>query len=433
MDPILAGVIGMALFLLLMFVGVPIPFAAGLAGIAGVVMIMGFQLGLNLVATIPFTSAASYSLTVMPLFVLMSELCFQGGLTTDAYMGARDWFGDKRGGLAITSTVASAIFGAVCGAGSTTAMVMTQAAWPEMKRYKYDPKLGLGSIAAAGPLATLIPPSMPFITYALLADVSVGKMFTAGWIPGIITCIILCITIVIIVRVHPDYAPRTEKLTFLQRLKSIKRFWAIALLIIIVFGSMWGGLCTVNEAAGIGAIGALIIGFAKRRLTLKSMLQSVKNVAVTSVAVYFVLSAMSVFNTFMALSGVPRALAAWVASLPLSPMGIMWVIIVLYLILGCFLDAPPILMLTVPLLAPVINALGFDLVWFGVIVTMTAAIGSLTPPVGICLFVMRNNVPEVSFGDIVKGSMPFMVSHMVALVLFMYIPQLVTWLPNLLR
>lgn len=433
MSPILAGVIGMGLFLLLMFLGVPIPFAAGLAGITGVILIMGFKLGLNIITTIPFTSAASYSLTVMPLFVLMSEFCFQGGLTTDAYVGARDWFGDKRGGLAITSTVASAIFGAVCGAGSTTAMVMTQAAWPEMKRYRYSPKLGLGSIAAAGPLATLIPPSMPFITYALLAEVSVGQMFNAGWIPGIITCVILCLTVNIIVRLRPDYAPRTEKLTFLDRLKSFKRFWAIAVLIVIVFGSMWGGLCTVNEAAGVGAIGALIIGFAKRRLNWKSALRCVKNVAVTSVAVYFVLSAMTVFNTFMALSGVPRALAAWVADLPLSPMGIMWVIVILYLVLGCFLDAPPILMLTVPLLAPAIRTLGFDLLWFGVIVTMTAAIGSLTPPVGICLFVMRNNVPEVSFGDIVRGPAPFLLSHFAALVLFLYVPALVTWLPGLLQ
>lgn len=429
---ILIGVAGLTLMLILMFAGVSIPFACGLAGVGGVMMMLGPELGLSMLSTIPFTSAASYTLCVMPLFVLMSEFAFQGGLTTDAYATARDWLGDKRGGLAITSTVASAIFGAVCGAGSTTALVMTQTAWPEMKRYNYKPKLGLGSIAAAGPIATLIPPSIPFITYGLLAEVSIGRLFMAGWIPGILLTVSLCIAIVLLVARDPSLAPRTERIPFRQRLKSIKNIWAIALLIIIVFGSMWAGICTVNEAAGVGVVGALVIGFAKRRLSIKGALQCLKNVAVTSVAVYFTLSSMQIFNTFMGLSSLPKALAGWVASLPIPPIGIIWVIIMLYIVLGCFLDAPPILMLTVPLLAPVVSALGYDLVWFGVICTVTLAIGALTPPVGICLFVMRNTVPEVPYSEIVSGVIPFIIVTFIFMTVLVFFPQITLWLPGII-
>ena len=395
-------------------------------------MILGFGGGLTYLQTIPVTTAMSYSLAVLPMFMLMGDFAVMGALTTDAYGAARKWFGRLPGGLAITSTVASAIFGAICGSGQATAMVMSQVAWPEMKRYGYEPKLGLCSIAAAGPLAILIPPSTPIIIYGILAQTSVGKLFMAGWLPGILLTLLLCITTAVLVKLRPAWAPRAEKTTLTEKLRSLKAAWPILLLVVFIMVCIWGGITTVNEAAGISVIVCLIIVICKHRAGGKKILQTLKESAVQASGLFFMFIGIQLFNAFMGLSKLPAMLSSWVTGLALPPMAIIWVIVIIYLVLGCFIDTPVIMMLTIPLFAPAVSALGFDLVWFGILSTMCVALGSITPPVGICLFVIGARVKEVPLITLMKGVWPYVIATFAATVLVMYIPQLSLLLPSLM-
>jgi tripartite ATP-independent transporter DctM subunit len=432
MEPMTAGFVFVGVMLIFLFMGVPLAFTFALSGLGGIIAILGLKSALSYLMTVPFTTAASYTFCVMPLFMLMGDFAFNGGLTSDAFKSARSWFGHFKGGLAITSTVASAIFGAVCGSGATTAVVMTQIAWPEMKKYGYNPRLGLGAIAASGPLAILIPPSVPLIMFGILSETSIGKLFMAGWLPGILLTITLSITTLVIVKVDPAKAPKLETLSIKERFLSLKNTWALLLLILIVMGGIWGGICTVNEAAGIGVIGSLIIALSRGKLKPARILPVLKDCSTMGACMFFMFVGIQIFNIFMALSGLPRGLASWVVGLPLPPMGIIWIIIAIYLFLGCFLDSPPVVMLTTGLLAPCVSALGFDLVWFGIIVAFTVALGALTPPVGINLFVVGARAPEVRSSEIIKGVIPYIAMTFVTLVLIVYIPDIILFLPNMM-
>ena len=427
------GFIGLALMVVLMFLGMPIALVFGISGVAGIVMILGFDMGINYMMTVPVTAAASYTLLVMPMFMMMGEISSSGGLTTDAYGAARKWFGHRGGGLAITTSVASAIFGCVCGSGVTTAMVFSQIAWPEMKRSGYSPRLGLAAIAAAGPLGTLIPPSVPLIMYGIMAETSIAKLFMAGWLPGILLLLCLCATILIWAKVRPNDAPQTEKIPLKEKLRSLIHVWPFLVLILAVMGGIWGGICTVNEGAAVGAIGSLIITVCMRRMKFKQLVACMKNTCGSGASFFFLFVGVQFFNSFMTLSGLPRALSNLVNGLNVSPMVIVWIIVVIYLFLGCFLDVAPMMMLTVPIFAPIVRGLGLDMVWFGIIVTFCGAIGCLTPPVGMNLFVLANRVPDVGIGPIIKGIVPFLIATFVALVLVMYIPQIATFLPGLMK
>ena len=433
MTSLTIGIIGLCVMLVLMFLGMPIAFVFGVSGVVGMIAILGFNTGLSYMMSIPVTAAASYTLLVMPMFMMMGEVASAGGLTTDAYTAARYWFGHKKGGLAVTTTVSSAIFGAVCGSGVTTAMVFSQIAWPEMKRYGYSPRLGLAAIAAAGPLGTLIPPSVPLIMYGIMAETSIAKLFMAGWLPGILLLIVLCVTIFIWAKMRPKDAPLTDKYPLKERAKSLLKVWPFLLLILMVMGGIWGGICTVNEGAAVGAVGATIISFAMRRIHIKDFVKTMKGVVGSGASFFFLFVGVQFFNSFMSLSGLPKALAKWVGSLNVAPMTVIWLMVVIYLFLGCFLDVAPLMMLTVPIFAPIVASLGFNLVWFGIIVTFCGAIGCITPPVGMNLFVLANRVPDVKIGEIIRGILPFIVATFVTLAICMYIPQISLLLPGLMK
>ena len=425
------GLIGMGVMLVLMFLRMPLSFSFIVAGIGGIVLILGPELGLNYMKTLPYTTVASYTFAVMPMFMLMSDFATDGKLTASAYNAARRWLGRLPGGLAITTSVASAIFGAICGSQQATAIVMTQMSYPEMKRYGYKQELALGAIAAAAPLAILIPPSTPMIIYGILSGASIGKLFLAGWIPGLVLLACLIAVILIQVKARPEWAPSPEKkFTMKEKCMALLDCLPILILVFLVMFCIWGGASTVNEAAGIGAIGALIIVLAQRKLNLKECITCMKNCAVMSASMFFLFVGVQIFNVFMSLSGVPAALAAWVSSLPLSPYAVVWVIVGIYLILGCFIDTPPIMMLTIPLFAPVMTALGFDLIWFGVISTVCIAMGGITPPVGICLFLTSAKSGE-GLHVVMKGIWPFVIATFIALVILIYVPALSLWLPGL--
>lgn len=425
------GLIGMGVMLVLMFLRMPLSFSFIVAGIGGIVLILGPELGLNYMKTLPYTTVASYTFAVMPMFMLMSDFATDGKLTASAYNAARRWLGRLPGGLAITTSVASAIFGAICGSQQATAIVMTQMSYPEMKRYGYKPELALGAIAAAAPLAILIPPSTPMIIYGILSGASIGKLFLAGWIPGVLLLACLIVAILIQVKRRPEWAPAPEKkFTLKEKCLALLDCLPILILVFLVMFCIWGGASTVNEAAGIGAIGALIIVLVQRKLNFKECIACMKNCAVMSSSMFFLFVGVQIFNVFMSLSGVPAALATWVSSLPLSPYAVVWVIVGIYLILGCFIDTPPIMMLTIPLFAPVMTALGFDLIWFGVVSTVCIAMGGITPPVGICLFLTSAKSGE-GLHVVMKGIWPFVIATFVALVILIYVPTLSLWLPGL--
>ena len=355
----------------------------------------------------------------------MGNFTTQGKITTDAYNAARKCVGHFPGGLAVTTTVASAIFGAVCGSGSSTAIVMTQMAWPEMKKYKYQAGIGLGSVCAAGPLAILIPPSTPLIMYGIYSDTSISDLFKAGWIPGVLLCIALCLGSIIWVKIHPEIAPRAEKTTWKEKIKAISGIWSVLLLVIVVMGSIWGGLCTVSEGASVGVIGALIIAICRRTITKKSFFNAIKSSALMGGSMFFMFVGVGIFNKMMVLSGITTAIARWVAALPIPKLGIIWVIILIYLVLGCFLETPLIMTLTVPLFAPIISELGYNLIWFGIIIALVSGIGAITPPVGINLFVVNATAPDAGFMNIVKGCFPYIGIMLVFLAIVVFFPQII--------
>lgn len=432
MSPVIIGLIGLAIMLLLMFSGMNLAFAFMIAGYVGVSLIMGFDHGFTFLRTIPVTTSMSYTFAILPLFMLMGDMSVTGRLTTDAYNAARHWFGHLSGGLAITSTIASALFGAICGSGQATAMVMSQVAWPEMKRYNYHPGIGLSSIAAAGPLAILIPPSTPLILYGVLSGASIGDLFLAGWGPGILLTVLLSLTTVVLVKINPAFAPRVEKSTIKEKLTSLKSCWSILLLVIIIMYCIWGGVTTVNEAAGVAAIICIIIVIAKRRANAQSIIATLKKTAVQASGLFFMFIGIQIFNVFLVMTRLPAILTESIQNLNIAPIMIILLLTLIYLVLGCFIDTPVLTMLTIPLFAPMVAALGFDLVWFGIIHTMCVALGSITPPVGICLFVISAKVPEVSMGVLMKWIWPYVFVTAIATVMVIFLPEIALFLPGMM-
>lgn len=432
MSPAAIGAIGLILMLILIFAGVDLAFAFSVSGLLGIGLLMGWDASLSLLKTIPLSQAMTYSLSVLPMFMLMGDFAVTGRLTTDAYGAARQFLGRRTAGLAITSTVSSAIFGAICGSAQATAMVMSQVAWPEMKRNNYNPNIGLCSIAAAGPLAILIPPSTPLMIYGILSGTSVGALFMAGWIPGILLTVLMCLVSVILAKTHPDWAPRADKSTMKEKLKSLAQAWPILLLVVLIMYCIWGGVTTVNEAAGVAVIVCLIIVIAKRRAKPRELWNALVNSACAAAGLFFMFIGIQIFNSFLSMTQLPSMLTSFVTSLPLSPYAVIWCIVLLYLFLGMFIDAPVIMMLTIPLIYPAVAALGFNLVWYGIISALCSALGMITPPVGICLFVIGSRCPDVPLSTIMKGIWPYVVAVLAAIALVMYIPQLALWLPSIM-
>lgn len=432
MSALTIGILGVILMLVLMFLEMPLALTFIVSGIVGLIALLGPTAAFSYLSTLPFTKAASYTYVVLPMFILLGDLAVDGRLTLDAYSAVRRWFGRLPGGLAVTSTITSAVFGAICGSMQVTAMVMSQMAWPEMKRYGYNAKMGLGSICAAALIAILIPPSIPMVQYGILTDTSIGALFMAGLVPGIILTVGIAALVIIMSIVKPSLAPPTPKSSMREKLLSLKDAWPILLLVILMMYCIWGGVCTVNEASAMGVIFCIIIVLAKRHMNIKQVAKTTWKSIIGGASIIFLLVGVHIFSVFMTLFGVPQALAGWVVSLPVGKYTVVWLIILMYLFLGCFIDTPPIIMLTVPLFAPVVSALGFDLIWFGVITSICGALGGVTPPVGINLFIMHGAIPDEPMSTLSKGVLPFLLMSIVVLALCVYIPSLSLWLPSMM-
>jgi C4-dicarboxylate transporter, DctM subunit len=430
MNPVIVGLIGFLILFILMGAGMPIGFCMALVGFTGYVLLGGWNGALAIIGTQPFDTTASYILTVLPLFILMGELASEAGLIKGAYSSAQKWLGHLPGGLAIATIGACAAFAAVCGSSMATAGAMTSISYPEMKNYKYDPSLSSGSIAAGGTLGVLIPPSTVFIMYAIFAQESIGRLYMAGVIPGILLAILFMVTIFTRCKINPALGPRSKPFSWRERFISIKDIIPVAILAIIVLGGIWGGVFTANEAAGVGVTVAIIIGLILRKLKTKPFIQSLMETLSITVMVFVILIGAMIFNYFIVLTGIPDSLSTFVINLGLPPLGVLVAVLLIYLVLGCIMDSFAMTVLTLPIFLPLLGNLGFDFVWFGVLFVVMVEMSGITPPVGMVVFVVAGMLKDVPMYTVFRGVLPFFITMVVFIILLIVFPQIALFLPN---
>jgi C4-dicarboxylate transporter DctM subunit len=430
MSPISIGVIGLVVLFGFLALGIPIGFAMALVGFAGYAVIAGLPAALTQIGTVPFTTVSSYTLTVLPLFILMGEFAFTSGLVRGAYFAMHKWVGHLPGGLAIATVGASAAFAAVCGSSVASASLMTSVAYSEMKSYQYNPKLALGSIACGGTLGILIPPSNAMILYCIFSDQSVGQLFMAGFLPGILLTLLFIIVVYVTVKIDPTQGPRAREVTWHEKLSAIKDIWPVAILAIFVLGGIWGGVFSPAEAAGAGAFGALVIGLVRRQITKKNVMTSLTNTVKTTAMIFTILIGAMIFNYFIVVAQIPTVLATFVENLALPPMGVLLAVLVVYLILGSLMDTMAMTVLTLPIFVPMLLNLGFDLVWFGIVFVIMCEMALVTPPIGMNVFVVSGMAGDVPMYTIFRGITPFLLAMVLCLALVIAFPQIALFLPH---
>jgi C4-dicarboxylate transporter, DctM subunit len=430
MSPMMVGLIAFLILFTLMAAGMPIGFAMALIGFVGYVYLGGWTGALSILTTTPFDSVSSYTLTVIPLFVLMGELAAAAGLIGGAFTAAQKWLGRMQGGLAIATIGACAAFAAVSGSSMATAGAMTSIAYPEMKRYNYDSRLAAGSIAAGGTLGILIPPSVVFIMYAVFAEESIGKLYMAGLIPGILLAVFFMIAIYLQCKMNPALGPRGPESSLQVKLGSLKYALPVLILAVLVLGGIWGGVFTPNEAAGVGVIIAFVMGLIVRKLNLKNFSHSLMETISISSMVFVILIGAMIFNYFIVLTGIPNGLSDLVTNLAIPKYGILAVILFIYLLLGCIMDSFAMTVLTLPIFLPVLSHIGFDLIWFGVIFVIMIEMSSITPPVGMNVFVVAGMVREVPMYTIFRGIIPFFFCLVIIILILTLLPQVALFLPH---
>ena len=430
-EPIYTGILGMILMLVLLFLGVPIGFCMAVVGTAGMFYLVNPSAGLTLLQTVPYDTTSNYSLTVLPLFILMGAFAFHTGLSRDLYQLVYRWLGHLPGGLAIATVGGCAGFAAVSGSSLATAATMGMVALPEMKRYKYDPALATGCIAAGGSIGILIPPSVILIIYGIITSQSIATLFIAGFIPGILEALFYILTIYYICKRNPNMGPPGERSTFRLRMLSFKDTWGVLILFLFVIGGLYFGIFTPTEAGGMGAFGALIFIFVRRKFNLKSFFSSLEDSAKTTSMCFILLIGAMMLGYFLTITQLPFALSEFVSGLPVHRYLILILILIVYLILGCVMDSLSIVLLTVPIFFPVIKSLGFDPIWFGILMVRVVEIGMITPPIGINVFIIKGVAGDVPMYTIFRGIMPFLVADLVHLALLLIVPQITLFLPRL--
>jgi tripartite ATP-independent transporter DctM subunit len=411
----------------------PVGFVMALIGVLGFSYVVSWEAGLRIMAKDFFGIFGSYSLTVVPLFILMGQVTFHAGISSRLFDTAYKFVGHLPGGLAMATVAACAGFAAVCGSTNAAAATMATVAMPEMKRYKYGDVLSTGTVAAGGSLGILIPPSVIFIIYGILTEQSIGKLFVAGVVPGIFLSALFGLTIYIWVRLRPEIAPRGPKTTFKEKLISLGGVGETLILFILVMGGLFIGFFTPTEAGAIGAGGAIVLGFIRRRLTWKGFMQALFESTRISCMVLVIVAGATVFGHFLAITRIPYALATWVSELALPNFGIMAFIILVYLVGGCFIDALALILLTIPIFYPVVTNMGYDPIWFGVIIVLVTQMGVITPPVGVNVYVVHGVVKDVPLESIFKGAFPFLIALILCALILIPFPQIALFLPSFMR
>lgn len=432
MSEITVGVIGIVVLMFLFLLRVPVAFSMAIVGVTGFAYLTSPEAGLSILSRDIFEQFSSYSLSCIPMFILMGCFAFASGISKRLYNTTYAWLGHVRGGLIMATVMACAAFGAICGSSAATAATMGKIAIPEMKRYNYDDTLATGSVASAGTLGVMIPPSTVFIIYGILTENSIGKLFIAGVLPGLLLAFLMMITVAILCWRNPAIAPAGSRTSWKGRLKSLSGVVETLILFLFVIGGLFLGWFSPTQAGGIGAGGALIIGLVRRELSWRGFFAALKDALETSCMVVFCITGAIIFGHFMAVSRITFDLADWVAKLPFSPNIIMAAIIFFYFLGGTFMDSMGLIVLTVPIFYPIVIRLGFDPIWFGVMVVLIAEMGVISPPEGVNVFVIKAIAPEVPLQSIFKGVLPFLAAMIVCAVIIMIFPIIATLLPSLI-
>jgi len=434
LDPATTGVIVTALLFLMLAAGVHIGVALGLGGLLGMYLAIGPDAALGQIATIPFSTTNSFTLAVIPLFILMGSLATQAALTTDLYHAAYNWLGRLHGGLAMATTLASAAFGAACGSTVVNAAVFTRIAMPEMTRFGYDKRLSAGCIAASGTLASLIPPSILMIVYAVITDQSVGRLLIAGFLPGLLSAAIYMIGIYVRVRRNPALAPIPDiQISWSERFRSLYGVWGVVFLFTLVIGGIYGGLFTPTYAGAVGAFGAFVIVIAKRRFDKRTILETFKDAGVTTSVIFIIVIGGILFARFLTYTGLVVNVSDFLLALELPKYLYLLSFAIIYIILGMLIDPIAIMVMTLPVMFPVMVGAGFDPTWLGVISIKLAEISLITPPVGLNVYVVRSSSPvPLSLEDVFAGVFPFLLLDFLTLGLLIAFPEIVLVLPNLM-
>ena len=428
-EPVL-GLIGFIAALGLIAFGMPVAIAMGIVGVMGYCLLNGWAGTAYILGSSPFESVFPYSLSVIPLFVMMGVFASHAGLSRSLFNAINSFIGHRRGGLAITTVGACAFFGAICGSSLATVATIGRVALPEMKRAGYDDSLSTATVAAGGTLGVLIPPSILLVIYGLLTQSSIGQLFVAALIPGIVGAALYALAIAVRVRLNPNLAPKSPRTDWHSRIRNLGQIWPVVLLFFTVIGGIYLGWFTPTEAAAVGAVGAFVLALASGKLTRLALRESVAETAALTGMIFFILIGAALFNFFLENTGLPQFLIGLIDATGLGPLGVMALILVFYLVLGCFMDSMSMILLTVPLLAPVALQLGYDLIWFGIVVVTVAEIGLITPPVGMNLFVVQAATSGVSSATVIRGIMPFIFADVVRLVLLLLFPVMALWLPG---
>ncbi len=419
-------------FIVFLALGMPVAFALGVTGCLGLGLLEGFQGIINILSTSPYRTAASFILTTVPMFILMAEIAAVGGLAKELYILAVRWVGHLPGGLAIATIMASAGFGAMSGSSTAAAATMSRIAIPEMDRYGYHKEISTGVVAMGGTLAILIPPSVPLVIYGITTETSIGKLLIAGILPGILTAIVYCFGILLWVRVNPKLVQPISRFSWKERLVPLKGIGPFLVLVLIVIGGMYTGIATPSEVASMGALGALIICIVMRRIDFKGFKLALERAVRTTTMIFAIIIGAMVLGYFMTITESTQSVIKFVGALPVPHWVILGIVIVIYLILGCFMDQIAILLLTLPLTFPLVVSLGYDPIWYGIIITALVEIGLITPPLGMNVYVVAaaSKVPlEVVF----KGACIMLLFEGVAFALLLWFPIISTYLPSLMR
>jgi len=431
MEPIIIGLIGIGILILLLFMGLPVGIGMCLVGFLGFAYLIDFEAALGILRTVPYTTFASNNLSVIPLFILMGSFALAAGMSENLFRAVYKWLGHLRGGVAQATVVACACFAAISGSSLATAATLGAVALPEMRKFKYDDSLATGAVAAGGSVGILIPPSVILIIYGIITEQSVGKLFLAGFIPGVMEMLFYVVTIWIITTLKPDYGPKGPKTSAGEKISALKQTWEVVLLFIVVIGGIYAGVFTPTEAAGIGAFGTFFFSLVRRKLTWKVFNSSMVNTIRTTGMLFLIMMGAMIFGYFLSVSQLPFDLASLVGELNVNRHIILMAILFITLALGCVMDSMAIVLLTIPVFYPLIIDLEFNPIWFGILVVRVTEMGLITPPVGMNVFIIKG-ISKVPIGTIYKGIMPFLFADLIQVICLIAFPQIVLILPELM-
>jgi tripartite ATP-independent transporter DctM subunit len=430
MTPTAVGLIGMLALLVLLFARMPIGLAMALVGGAGVAILNSPEAALNSLGSFPYSHAAVQAFAVIPLFVLMGNFAATSGMGKDLYAAAYAWLGHRRGGLASATVLACAGFAALSGSSVASAVTMGRVCLPEMRRYAYDPRLATGVIAAGGTLGILIPPSTVLVVYALLTEESIGRLFLAGFLPGLLLTLLFILTIMLVCAFRAGFGPPGQKLPLREQLAALGGAAPFLLVVVATIGGIYAGVFTVNEAAAVGALLTMVHAMWRRTLGLAALTDALLQTVRTTAMVFLILIGAHIFSPFLALSRIPVDLANALVAMELPALGVLAVLLVAYVVMGMFLEGFAMMVLTVPIVFPIISALGIDPVWFGIFMVIVLEMGLISPPVGINVFVVKGIAEDVPMGRIFAGIMPFWFAMLLCVLILAAFPQIAMILPN---